>query len=243
MKKIKFLLIVSVLLAIVSCTTSNPSDVIDSPIQRYNVVIVLDGTDRLQCENVVPVIGQAELDSISAKMLKLGIGTIYVTFVDNNSDNNQTAILDFDQIEPEKLAPRPSYVPVSEYRKQYEKYRNDSTAYENNKHIVLSSFKENCTAILEQAYSEKVATNKRGSDVFGAINQAYRLQKPNMSSADKNIIILISDGVDNVGKELQPKPEGVELYLVNGTVSKHPLDEIVDQEYVTINQVIKHAFK
>lgn len=243
MKKIKLLLIISAMLATASCTTSNSSDVVDSPIKRYNIVIVLDGTDRLQAENVVPVVGQAELSDISSKMLSTGVGTLYVTYVDDNSDNNQAAILDFDEKEPVKPGPRPSYLPVSEYREKKGIYSTDSTNYENNKKLYLSSFEKDCANILEQSYSDMVATNKRGSDVIGAINQAYRLLKPNITEANRNIIILVSDGVDNVSKQLQPKPEGVEVYLINGSVSKYSLGDIVNNEFVTINQIIKYIFK
>ena len=244
MKKFNILLILSALLAIASCNTPESSEVVDSPITRYNIDVVLDGTDRLQTENVVPIISQDEILVMASKMLESGEGTMYITYVDNNSDNNQSAILDFNDPKPEKPEPRPSYVPVSEYRKQKEEpYQNDSTDYEGSKVLHLQSFEKDCENIVQLAYSDVVATNKRGSDVYGAINQAFRLLKPNMTGANKNIIILVSDGVDNVGKEPQPKPDGVDLYLVNGSFSKHSLGDIVDNEFVTINQIIKQIFK
>lgn len=244
MKKFNLLLILSTMLAITSCTATESSEVVDSPITRYNIVVVLDGTDRLQAENVVPMVGQDEALVMASQMLESGVGTMYFTYVDNNSDNNKSAILDFDDNEPKKPEPRPSYVPVSEYRAHtLEPFEKDSIRYENSKALHMHAFERDCALIVEQAYSDVVATNKRGSDVIGAINQAYRLLKPNMTEANRNIIILVSDGVDNVGKELQPKPKGVELYLVNGTVSKHSLGDMVDNEFVTINQIINHIFK
>lgn len=246
MKTIELLLIISAMLTIVGCTTPDSSDVVDSPIKRYNIVVVLDGTDRLQAENVVPLVGCEELHEIATKMLEGGCGSLYVTYVDNNSDNNQAAILDFDDREPQKPAPRPSYVPVSEYRTQkLGPFEKDSIRYVNNKTLHMRAFDRDCEPIVEQAYADIVATNRRGSDVHGAINQAYRLLKPNMTEANRNIIILVSDGVDNVGKELLllSKPDEVELYLVNGSVSKHSLGDIVDNEFVTLNQVIKKIFK
>lgn len=244
MRKFNLLLILSAILAIASCATPESSDVVDSPITRYNIVVVLDGTDRLQAENVVPIVGQDEVLEVATKMLESGVGSMYITYVDNNADNNQSAILDFNETKPNKPEPRPSYVPVSEYRKQVEEpYQNDSIDYEDSKVLHLRSFKKDCENIVQLAYSDVVATNKRGSDVIGAINQAYRLLKPNMTEANRNIIILVSDGVDNVGKEPLPNPDGVDLYLVNGSVSKHSLGDIVDNEFVTINQIIKHIFK
>lgn len=244
MKKFNLLLILSAILAIASCTSPDSSEVVDSPITRYNIVVVLDGTDRLQTENVVPIVGQDDVLIMASKMLESGVGTMYITYIDDNSDNNQVAILDFDETEPKRPEPRPSYVPMSEYREQVEgPYQKKRTAYKDSKVLHLQSFEKDCENIVNLAYSDVVATNKGGSDVIGAISQAYRLLKPNMTEANRNIIILVSDGIDNVGKERHAKPDGVELYLVNGSVDKHSFVDIVDNEFVTINQIIKYIFK
>lgn len=242
MKLIQHLMILFTILICLGCKKLENNNFEITPV-RYNIVVILDGTDRLQTENVVPIVSGDDLQNIASKMLGAGVGTLYVSFVDNNSDNNQAVILDFDEKEPMKPGPRPSYVPVSEYRTQIlEPFNQDSIDYANSKALHMRAFDRDCAHVLEQAYSDIVATNKCGSDVHGAINQAYRLLKPNLNGEYRSIIILVSDGVDNVGKELQAKPEDVELYLVNGMVSKHSLGDIIDIEFVTINQVLKNIF-
>lgn len=93
------------------------------------------------------------------------------------------------------------------------------------------------------AYSEKVAKARNGSDINGALNQALRLLSPNAKKSDVNIILLISDGVDNGGKALSDKPENIEIILLNDNVAKHSYGEFIDNEFVTLNQAINHIFK
>lgn len=245
MKQLQFLLILSVLVvSIVSCSTtgvyeSNNTD----PIKRYNIVIVLDGTDRLAEENCVPILQPEDIMSIANMMTKNGIGTIYVSWVDDNSDNNQAAVLEYDLTAPNPIPQRPNYVPVSKYNAQIEQYKSDSVIWANAKTRIEDSFRLDCNRVITSAYTEKVAKTSKGSDVNGSLNQALRLLSPNAKDSDVNIILLISDGVDNVGKELAGKPEDIEILLVNGNATKHSYGEFIVNEFATLNQAINHIFK
>lgn len=223
MKQLQFMLILSILVvSIVSCSTTGvPESNNMVPAKRYNIVIILDGTDRLVEENCVPMLQAEDIMSIANKMTTNDIGTIYVSWVDDNSDNNQAAVMEYELTTPTPIPQRPNYVPVSKYNAQIEQYKSDSVIWANEKRRIYGSFRTDCNRVIMSAYSEKVAKAGKGSDINGSLNQALRLLSPNAKKSDVNIILLISDGVDNGGKELAEKPENIQIILLNGNVAKH----------------------
>lgn len=245
MKQLQFMLILSVLVvSIVSCSTTGVHES-NNPVsaKRYNIVIILDGTDRLVEENCVPMLQAEDIMSIANNMTTNDIGTIYVSWVDDNSDNNQAAVMEYELTTPNPIPQRPNYVPVSKYNAQIEQYKSDSVIWANEKRRIYDSFRTDCNRVIMSAYSEKVAKAGKGSDINGSLNQALRLLSPNAKKSDVNIILLISDGVDNGGKELAEKPENIQIILLNGNVAKHSYGDFIDNEFVTLNQAINHIFK
>lgn len=245
MKQLKFMLILSVLMAsIVSCSTTGvPESNNPVPAKRYNIVIILDGTDRLAEENCVPLLQTEDIMSIANKMTTNDIGTIYVSWVDDNSDNNQAAVMEYELTAPYPIPKRPNYMPVSKYNTQIEQYKSDSVIWANEKRRLYDSFRADCNRVITSAYSEKVAKTSKGSDINGSLNQALRLLSPNAQKSDVNIILLISDGVDNGGKDLAEKLENIEIMFLNGNVAKHSYRNYIDNEFATLNQAINHIFK
>ena len=88
-----------------------------------------------------------------------------------------------------------------------------------------------------------MAKQKNGSDVNGAINQAIRVLQASEDGSSTSYIILVSDGCDNVGKELQPIPDNTELIVVNTNVTKHQYGDLVSREFVNLQQAMKYIFK
>ena len=83
---------------------------------------------------------------------------------------------------------------------------------------------------------------KKGSDVNGAINKASKLLRASTQEGVHSYIILVSDGCDNVGKELNKFDTNTELTIVNSTTIKHQYQEYVSKEYVTLKQVYNYIF-
>lgn len=150
MKQLQFMLILSVLVvSIVSCSTTGiPESNNTHPAKRYNIVIVLDGTDGLVEENCVPMLQVEDIMSIANKMTTNGIGTIYVSWVDNNSDNNQAAVMEYELTAPNPIPQRPNYVPVSKYNAQIEQYKSDSVIWANEKRTIYDSFRADCNRVI-----------------------------------------------------------------------------------------------
>lgn len=75
---------------------SLPEELLKKPeTSRYNICLILDGTDRL-CEQAgVPIVTVSEMTSL-ADVLSEGTGTLYVGYVDDNCDNNHVVLFDWD---------------------------------------------------------------------------------------------------------------------------------------------------
>ena len=110
---------------------------------------------------------------------------------------------------------------MSEYKEMTKTYKTDSLSYSSSLVDAVGMFSRDCERICNIAYSDEVAKQKNGSDVNGAINQAIRLLRANEQQSDYSYIILVSDGCDNVGKELAFFPQSTQLLLINSNVAKH----------------------
>jgi len=211
-------------------------------INRYNICLVLDGTDRLTNENGVPQISSNEVVRLAKILANKGVGNLYLSYVDANCDNNKVAIFDWHKKRPIEPCVKPGYMKMSEYKEIKETYRKDSLSYSSSLVDVIGMFSRDCERICHIAYSDEVAKQKNGSDVNGAINQAIRLLRANEQQSDYSYIILVSDGCDNVGKELTFFPQSTQLLLINSNVTKHQYDEIVEREFVTLGQASSYIF-
>ena len=209
---------------------------------RYNICLIIDGTDRLCNQNEVPYVSVAEMDSLASFICRNGQGTLYVSYVDTDCDNNKVAIFEQFAVRPSNIGPKPDYVQVSKYNKEKEQCRKEQDAYERKKEETINQFSSECDFIVSAAYSNSVARQQNGSDVNGAINKAIRLLRASEQEDGQSFIILVSDGCDNVGKHLHSLPNGVELLMVNSNVSKHQYGDIVSKEFVSLKQAQKYIF-
>lgn len=211
-------------------------------INRYNICLVLDGTDRLTNENGVPQISSSEVVELAKMLANKGVGNLYLSYVDANCDNNKVAIFDWRKKRPIELGAKPGYMKMSEYKEIEEKYQSDTLSYSSSLVDAIGMFSRDCERICNIAYSDEVAKQKKGSDVNGAINQAIRLLRANEQQSDFSYIILVSDGCDNVGTELAFFPQSTQLLLVNSNVAKHQYGDIVEREFVTLGQASNYIF-
>lgn len=215
---------------------------ISTSIPCFNVCVTIDGTDRLDGDNGIPLVTVDELVDIANLLSDLGKCTLYCTYVDKECDNNSVAIFEWMDEKPQKPAPKNGYTMVSQYNEAVAKYESNLSRFNEQLKTHLDVFSMECKQIVAEAYSDAVAKQKKGSDVTGAINAAARLLRASDSESVNSFIILVSDGVDNVGKTLKPIPDNYELIIVNTNVTKHQYGDKV-REYATLKQAIDHISK
>ena len=209
----------------------------------YNICLVLDGSDRLSEQNNVPLVTSEELAELGRTLSEEGIGSLYVSYVDNDCDNNHVAILEWQEERPAALGEKPGYMKMAKYNELQETANKKDNEYKKRLEEALEAFAAESDAILASAYSDEVAKQKKGSDVNGAINKANRLLRASNIDSEYSYIILVSDGCDNVGNTLLDFPLNTELVIVNSNVSKHQYGGLVSHEFVTLKQAIKYIFK
>ena len=239
MKKIILFFAIVIIALATGCASSNKEETREETreeiVQVLNICLVIDGTDRNQREQSIPEVDIEYLMNFVSKIQEKGIGTLYLTFIDDNADNNSHAYYNLNFFSPPKppyIEPKKDYETKSDYDKQkndkLKKYRYDSVLFENRKAEKLSVFQKKAQEIIDVAYSYGVANNRRGSDVNGAINAAIRLLRSN-PNATVNYLILISDLVDNVKKPLKEIPDNVTIIMVNESVSNHQFGDRVTE--------------
>lgn len=207
----------------------------------YNICLVLDGTDVETHQNSIPVITTNDILEFAAKMTQSGLGTLYVGYIDSNVDNNNSvAIFDWKYTYPIEPDTKPSYMKNSDYTKLKSNYERGMKEWEHKKDSLLSIFEKDCSMICKTAYSSEVAKQKQGSDIYGALNLSFRMLNASERQGGRNIIVMVSDGVDNVNKPLNEIPSTTEIYIVNGNVAKHNFK--TTREFVTMKQVEDHLF-
>ncbi len=208
----------------------------------YNICLVLDGSDRLSNQNEVPQVSTEEIVGFAKSLAEKGRGSLYVSFVDNNCDNNKVAVFEWDMEKPSTLERKPGYMKASEYAEIEDANRQKHQEYSQALVNSIEYFSRDCSRITGMAYSDEVARQKNGSDVNGALNQAIRLLRAKEEQSDFSYIVLVSDGCDNVGKELTYFPQSTELLIVNSSVTQHPYGDIVSREFVTLKQALSYIF-
>lgn len=244
MKK-KLLLIMATAIMIVLQSCGAIADEKQSELQKttyYNICLIIDGTDRLCNQNDVPYVSVAEMESLASFICKNGLGTLYVSYVDKDCDNNKIAIFEQNDIRPSDIGRKAGYVQISKYNKEKEQRQKDQDAYDRKEAETINQFSSECDLIVSAAYSNSVAKQQKGSDVNGAINKAIRLLCASEQQDGQSFIILVSDGCDNVGKQLHSLPNDVKLLLVNSNVSKHHYEDIVSKEFASLKQAQKYIF-
>ena len=151
-----------VMTVIQSCNLSSEEkqDVIQNDMQ-YNICLVLDGTDRLSEENSVPELSVEEILSFANAIAEKGKGFLYVTYIDKNCDNNHIAIFEWLEDKPLYHGEKKGYMKMVDYKKQEKADNDQKKAYDCRLTDALSKFSDECTIILESAYSDVVAREKK----------------------------------------------------------------------------------
>ena len=192
-------------------------------VPEYNIVIVLDGTDRKAQEHSIPIASLSDIKNFVGKIKENGKGRLWLTFIDDNMDNNPIAYFEMLHTSPEKPEKKRSET-NAQYIKRCEDYKKDEIDFDSNYNINIAAFLEEAEKIISAAYSNKVATKNPGSDIYGAINSATRILKTIPDGVNtKKVIVLLSDGVDNIGKALNEVPPDVKILLINNSGSRTKL--------------------
>lgn len=245
MEKIKlWVMTITITMLVSSCAETTKDKTMNSEQNdyRYNICLVLDGSDRLSKQNEVPQVSIEQVVDLAKTLATNGTGSLYVSFVDANAQNNKIASFDWWQKRPSKLGEKPGYMKISEYEKAKSKSEQLEEKYTQDLVNATENFSRDCSNIIKLAYSDEVAKHKNGSDVNGAINQAIRLLRASEHQTDFSYIILVSDGCDNVGRELSYFPRSTELLIVNSCIAKHQYEELVSREFVTLKQALNYIF-
>lgn len=238
---ITMVLVIMTLLQSCNLSTKETQDVIQND-KQYNICLILDGTDRLTEENSVPELSSDEISNMALTITEKGKGFLYVTYIDKNCDNNHIAIFEWLEEKPLSHGDKPGYMKMADYKKQEKAYNEKKESYDCHLKDAIENFSSECQVVIEAAYSDAVALQRNGSDVNGAINKAGKLLRASAQEGVHSYIILVSDGCDNVGKELYKLDTNTELIIVNSNVTKHQYQEYVSKEYVTLNQVFNYIF-
>lgn len=234
---------VAVMTVLQSCNMSADVNLNTSPsTKHYNICLIIDGTDRFSNQNDIPYVSVDDMKTLAKNLCDNGKGTIYVSYVDKDCDNNKVAIFDWRDTKPADIAPKLSYQKGIAYQKEKEERQAEQRAFEDKKDGVIGRFAQDGSAVETAAYANSVAKQRNGSDVNGAINKAIRLLRASEQTNSRSYIILVSDGCDNVGKQLQKLPDNTELFIVNANVSKHHYGDLVSKEFVTLKQVQQYIF-
>ena len=243
MKKSNFLVILIAFSTVLSGCVNLESEHDKTTIlaKRLNICVILDGTDRLCNQAGVPIVSSDEIVEFAKMLANNGVGSFYLSYVDNNCDNNRVAVFEWDMKKPTEIGRKPGHVKVAEYDAMKSANKMEMAAYSEALNNAVELFARDCETICKSAYSDIVAKQKNGSDVTGAINQAIRLLRANQEESDFSSIILVSDGCDNVGKQLDDL-QSSKLFIVNSNVSKHQYADIVSKEFVTLRQSFNYIF-
>ena len=219
------------------------SECVNQDSKRYNICLILDGTDRLSEQNGVPVVSSEDIVEVAKILSDKGLGNLYVSYVDQNCDNNHVAIFEWLEEKPGTIGEKPGYMKMEAYKKIEREDVYNMEAYNKRREEALDIFATESNSVVVSAYSDIVAKQRKGSDVNGAINKAVRLLRASEQDSVHSHIILVSDGCDNVGNELAEIPQNTEMTIVNSNVSKHQYGELVSKEFVTMKQALNYIFK
>jgi len=243
MKKFNFFSITMVIsIMFLSCKTEFQKEEAQE-IQHINIALVLDGSDVMTQENSIPIVSVEEMADWAKAISTNGMGAISVTYVDSDVDNNGApAIFSWREEPPSELGKKPNSESVSAWRRKKSENESKKKDYERSLAAASSKFQKECEDIHRKAYNELVYSPKKGSDINGAINQAYHVLLASKEEGDRCYMVLVSDGIDNRGKELSPISPEIEVILVCSNASRHQYGSLVTKEFATLEQAKRYIF-
>ena len=241
MENSSIVLALSALVVATGCVSSGDARSTEKESASYNICLILDGTDRYHLQQAIPLLKADDVMDIAEKVQSCGAGTLWVTFISENSEKNGNAYLKIlPEPKPPKLERKKEYETPAEYTNKtsakIEQFKSDSVLFAESKSERFSKFRYDLQEILKTAYSDRIAKTKNGSDIHGAINLGVKLLKSN-PNASTSYLILVSDLDDNVGKELGFVPDNISVICVNQSYSRHKLGSIINMELSSLEQL------
>lgn len=241
MKTLQILALVALCSIFVSCHTATDTTESAQTEKVYNVAVILDGTDRIQNSSAISQVSTAELTDLAQKIAENGTGSLFVSYVDRDCSNNHFALFEMNQQKPRAPGKKKEYIMQSSYDKEVQEYQMAEIEYQKRLTDALEDFSHNCERVTKAAYSDQTASEKQGSDVFGAVNKALKAIAAN-GNAEFSHIILVSDCVHNAQTEkLAEIPQSVEVIAVN-TSEGGSLEGLISKQLITFSQVINYLF-
>ena len=249
MKTTKYIFFLALSALVTGCGYSRDERSPEKESASYNICLIIDGTDRLDKQQSIPEVGIDFVMELAEKIQSSGEGTLWLSWVDDNSENNSNAYLKILSAPVRMVSDKKmDYETRIEYTKRVnmanEKFISDSIEFEKGKTARFSKFRDDVQSLLRLAYSEQVARNRKGSDINGAINLGIRLLNsiPKFDVCE-NHLILVSDLVDNVGKSIVPDTDNISITSVNRSFSKHNLGGLVTKELGSLDQIFEYIFQ
>lgn len=241
MKTLQTMAIFALSYIFASCQPTTDSAESANSEKVYNVAVILDGTDRLTNSNAISQISTAELTDLARKIAENGTGSLFVTYVDRDCSNNHFALFEIWELKPKEPGTKKEYVTKNSYDKLVQEYDAAALEYQQMLADALDRFSYSCEKVTKAAYSDQTASEKYGSDVYGAVNKALKATGVN-DKAKTSHIVLVSDCIHNAKTTaLAEVPDCVELIAVN-TNDKDNLGELISKRFLTFDQVLNFLF-
>lgn len=241
MKRIISILAASAIGAVLSsCHSSAPSsDVQNTDPAKHNICLIIDGTDRLTHESCFPLLSTDQIVAVAQKIADHGVGTLYVSYIDEKSVNNAFSVFAWDKERPDPLPQKPETMPTEVYKRRVQEHDALMDEYVTELESAVARFSTDTKGIVALAYSDAVAGKSKASDVNGAINRAVRMLKAESDDVPVSYIVVVSDLCDNIGCSLEDIPDGMELVVINTNINS--LD-VISKQCPTFDQAIKYIF-
>ncbi len=242
MKTLQTMAIFALSYIFASCQPASDSAESANSEKVYNVAVILDGTDRLTNSNAISQISTAELTDLARKIAENGTGSLFVTYIDRNCSNNHFALFEIWEQKPKEPGPKKEHVMKNTYDKLIQEYEAAVLEYQKMLADALDRFSYSCEKVTKAAYSDQTASERYGSDVYGAVNKALKATLVNEDKAEISHIVLVSDCIHNAKTTaLAEVPDCVELIAVN-TNDKDNLGKDISRRFLTFDQVLNFLF-
>ena len=235
------LLSIMLSLGCVSKPTTKPDQVVVSAVvSPLKVVVMQDRTGSVDTTRT-PRIAAAEIDEL-IEIVKRRTGEIAFGFIDNDSNESLVRLRitapPVAPVEPDnegnpyKVAER-----VAAYRKAKAAYDKEQTNWQNDVDRRVETFKSTIQPMIED--------KKRygATDIIGGLTRADLFlseSRPGSGMGQQtNVIVLITDGLDNVRRTPEEIKSGATIVLVNSSHSKGVLSKYQTETFESIEAAFR----
>lgn len=205
----------------------------------YSICLIVDGTDAISNQSAIPKVQVSDIENLLDSITSHGMGSFYLTYVDDNSLNNAVEDWSWYRREP-ILTGRKTGESGDEYAERAKKDSANLKRYLEDFDNTKQHFFHRCDSLLQVAYSREVTQKARGSDIYGAVNKAISCVSSD-KTATISTILLVSGMQHNVAtQEQRALPQGTSLFLIGGL--KNELTLKPEQEFIKLQQAIYYLF-